>query len=578
MAATCLAENDTAGDAMVSLRQDEWAQKHDWFGDFEYRPILTESQSQTCLAYTMDMKIRHVQLLRGRKLPYIGPTASADDEWLIGHSKGWDGDPPILPQPIFGYKITDPEAVGEKLRVVLAGGNHAREHPPCWVLHALIEFLVSDDPHAQTLREKVEFYVYPAVNPDGKMYLESDAHRRLMTVNSNPELKAAGETNHNRVWHTTGQFQSIDTVKAALLRDTGGSPDYLIDFHGIPRASYVFTGSESPLSLALAATPPGINQRLSPNPDPGMLRSWAESPGGLKAAYALTPELSNKSLEELFHEGRFFAQAFYHLATDTVPDVPQLLPSDIESRRPTPPTAPAIPGLKIHLDAGRADSLVLKDDGAVWRWRDSGGSSISFAPPAIAPRLVPDAVNGRPAVRFGEGTSLVANLPALPLTNDVSGITVFLVGRNSAEGSQTVLRIGTGNTPSRLRFMVGRRGGSSRVLARRLDGDDFQQLAGGRQRPNTWAIDAAVVDFAHARARLYVNGSQAAASDEFLAPGNTSPTDSLMFRLGTDHQDQYWQGDLAELLLFDRSLSPAECQAVNAYLSQKYGVSTDMGM
>src|SRR5690606_20447444 len=157
---------------------------------------------QEVVVYTMDMKREHVRLLRERKLPWVTPTPSADADWVVGTSKGWWGENPLPPQPIYGYQITDPEETGAKLRVVLTGSNHAREDPACWSLHGMIDCLVSNDPAAAVLRRKLVFFVYPVVNPDGKLYAHSPVHRRMRefrSVNGNPDLSAAGESNHNRV-------------------------------------------------------------------------------------------------------------------------------------------------------------------------------------------------------------------------------------------------------------------------------------------------------------------------------------------------------------------------------------------
>jgi hypothetical protein len=326
--------------SMVSLRDYEWAKHYPWVTDFEYERTITEAQRQEVVAYSIEMKARHVRSLRERELPWVLPAPSADENFVIGLSRGWPEEPETAPLPIFGYMITDPEIDDPKLRIVLVGSNHAREHPACWTLHAMVEFLVSDDPRAQALRREAVFYVYPVVNPDGKTYLYSEKHRDFLTVNGSPEIVAAGENNHNRLWDTDGDFVSIDTAKAAMIRDTGGKPDYLIDFHGIPRSSYVFScdvAASSPLSRALAGRAAGMTQRVAGH-HPGMLRSWAISEEGLGARYGLTPEIANSDKEGFFQNGLFFALAFYDVITNRIPsgelDVPV---SDVEARRPSAP-------------------------------------------------------------------------------------------------------------------------------------------------------------------------------------------------------------------------------------------------
>ncbi len=333
-------DEDKGGtDDQVSLSDTIPVQDIGWLEDFSYQRHLYTAQGKEVVAYTMEMKKAHVRQLLDRGLPWVVPTASADGDLVIGRSFGWSGEPELPPQPIFGYSITDPRAGGEKWRVVLIGGNHAREDPACWSLHGMIEFLVSGDPRARELREKVVFYVYPSVNPDGKWHIVSPEHRALMTINGNPELRAAGENNHNRVWNTDGRFTSIDTVKSAIQRDTGGSPEYLFDFHGIPWLSYSFAcerNLSSPLMNTLRGR--GINFRRSQVPGtPGMMRTWALDEEGLNADYAFTPELASKEKLAMLERGKRFALAFHDAIYAETPHVPDFSPPDLDPVKPARP-------------------------------------------------------------------------------------------------------------------------------------------------------------------------------------------------------------------------------------------------
>lgn len=322
------------GNVKVSLR--DFAGEETWVSDFRYERFSVRAQRKECVAYTMDMKIRHVESLRDRGV--IFPVPSADEGMVIGRSHGWSDDPEIEPQPIFGYMVTDPEVGGSKLKVVLIGSNHPHEHPACWTLHGMAEFLASDDPRAKALRRHAVFYVYPVVNPDGKVAVLANRGGPFRNVNGNPELQAAGETNHNRVWNTDGQFTSIDVVKTALLKDTGGSADYLLDIHGIPFLSFAFVrdGAEhSPLARVLMAK---TGYTLRPGTDsPGTLRAWAASKEGFRAAYPLTPEMANGTEEEMLRQGKQLALAFYDLITGQIPP-PRGLPAP--EAEPEEPPAP----------------------------------------------------------------------------------------------------------------------------------------------------------------------------------------------------------------------------------------------
>ncbi len=327
----------------ISLRGHLGPAAPAWLEEFRFALELNQAQRQQVVVYSMTMKSNHVRQLQARKLPWVSGTASADADWVVGYSKGWWGRLPIPPQPIYGFQITDPESAGPKQKVVLAGCNHAREDPACWTLHGLIDFLVSDEPQARELRRGFEFLVYPALNPDGKLYLESPEHRGMREfrgTNGNPEISAAGESNHNRLWLSRGRFTSIDVAKAAMLRDTaGGRVDYLLDFHGIPASSFAFVdqaAATSPLGRLLRGR--GLNLRRSEEEAKvATLRSWAASPEGLNAVAAFTPELSNEPLLDMLARGRDIALAFHDVLNGKPPVHRQPAPAETVDQRPPKP-------------------------------------------------------------------------------------------------------------------------------------------------------------------------------------------------------------------------------------------------
>jgi hypothetical protein len=362
-----LAAGSGASAEQVSLRAHLGAEAPDWLTDFRFDLAYNRAQRQDVEVYSMDMKREHVRQLRARRLPWMSGTKSADADWVVGYSKGWWGENPLPPQPIFGYRITDPDAAGPKQRVVLAGGNHPREDPACWTLHGMVEFLVSDDPQAGELRQGFEFLVYPAINPDGKLYLSPDyrSMKEFRSINGNPEMSAAGESNHNRVWLSRGRFTSIDAVKTAMENDAGGgAPHYLLDFHGIPLSSYAFVderAARSPLGRVLRGR--GLNLRRSEEPGKiTTLRSWAASKEGLNAGAAFTPELSHESMLKMLTRGRDVALAFHDVMSGKPPVHRQAAAADAPDLRPPEPRFAWLHG-KGELPAAAQTRVKLVDDG-----------------------------------------------------------------------------------------------------------------------------------------------------------------------------------------------------------------------
>jgi hypothetical protein len=362
-------EDGVLARGVVCLSQYDWAAEEPWIAPFQYEWLLQTKRTrvESIPRYTVEMVAEHASRLRD--LPWVRPSALADSQLVLGWSHGWledkplagwqMGDPVLPPQKVFGYVITDPDSpdvfptdAGEtrKIRVVLVAGNHPVEMHGDWALHGMISFLVSDDPRAATLRRKAVFYVYPMVNPDGR-YLQV----RRPTVpadlwvrtRGNPELHAAGEGDHNRVWTTGDRFSTIRLVTAAMRADTGGQADYLWDFHGgYPHnpGDYRTTaaGHDSPYARALVARQapyPEVLRRTSSGAA-AMLRSWAMTPEGLNVPYSFTFEPGCQlDKRGILRAGKALALGFHDVVTGQapLPPGPPEPDPDLVARQPTAP-------------------------------------------------------------------------------------------------------------------------------------------------------------------------------------------------------------------------------------------------
>ncbi len=292
-------------------------------------------------AYTPQMVARHTALV-GR-LPWVSPTRSADQQMVLGRTPGWPkhpdwpDDPEIPPQTMFGYQITDPDTDGQKVKVVLAAQNHSTEFTGSWVLEGMVNFVASSDPRAVFLRQKAIFYIYPDINPEGRYQA---AHRidlqaapdpnagTNMRKRGNPELYAVGERDHNRVWTSEGAFSTIDTITAAMQRDTGGHVDYFWDMHGPQEpANWRSPQLEARINAyamalmrrepdVLRCGPPGDFKRNVASGPPGKMSLWAASEAGLNATYPYVYEPGGWTRERLLQSGRNLALALHDVLSD----------------------------------------------------------------------------------------------------------------------------------------------------------------------------------------------------------------------------------------------------------------------
>lgn len=266
-------------------------------------------------AYTPQMVERHTQRLAEH--PRVRPTRSGDERLRLGHTPGWPKnpdhphDPEIPPQPLYAYRIGEPDDDDAAVKMVVTSGNHANEFTGNWMLEGLVNFLAGDDEVAAKLRAAAVFYIYPDINPDGRY----QAIHRLefaaapcpnagtdLRDRGNPHLYAAGEADNNRVWDTEGRFAHIDLLKRSMRADTGGRVDYLWDFHGPQkpanwRSPQCQAAWDGPYGRALRAREPEVRVAGLPGGfkanlpyPPGKLCVWGAAPSGLNARYTYVHE------------------------------------------------------------------------------------------------------------------------------------------------------------------------------------------------------------------------------------------------------------------------------------------------
>jgi hypothetical protein len=270
------------------------------------------AQNDVYIAYSLPYPLSRTQahMAAVTASPFVSPTTSGGGGFVVGRTAGGVDDlgRTIAPNDLYGFKIADPFAPGTRRKVLLSGGNHPCETPGSHALEGMVDFLLSDAPEAVGLRRLADFYVYPELNPDGRV---AGYYR------STPEVPTA---DHNRYWHNPAGLTDITAARNAMILDTGGDVDYLFDFHSMfgpwtrsPYYEVVPSDAGCAFAQALAILEPGIAQSATWG-DPGMLRIWGQSTAGLKAEHSFTPEFGCHvgTLETRLDEmGANYARALY---------------------------------------------------------------------------------------------------------------------------------------------------------------------------------------------------------------------------------------------------------------------------
>ena len=226
-----------------------------------------------------------------RSNPWVSPTLSGDANLVLGQTLGtagggyYDDTGRVVPaQNLYGFKVTDPMGTPDRIHVVWNSGNHASELTGTLALEGSIDFITGNDPRAIALRRRVEIYVYPQCNPEGRY---NGYHR------GSPEVYG---TDHNREWDKPEPFTDITIYENSMKADTGGDVDYFFDYHSSNSAEQMAAiwglGGDlaSDYVQALRVREPGLVTRNWNKVGAG--QDFGRDPVyGLGAEYSLTPEI-----------------------------------------------------------------------------------------------------------------------------------------------------------------------------------------------------------------------------------------------------------------------------------------------
>jgi hypothetical protein len=238
--------------------------------------------------------------------------------------------------------------------------------------------------------------------------------------------------------------------------------------------------------------------------------------------------------------------------------------------RVTPPDPPAVSvpvnGLQLLLDAETA----AVDHGfgaAVTSWRDQSGRGLdAWSNPGTAPTVVSDGIGGRAALRF-DGVDDHLSLPTG--FDDLSrGVSLFIVMRPTVlQSGFKILALGNGP------------GADMVVLGRAGNGNGLQYFTNNESGQVTWFNSDPVltpgeaglfaIEHEGSTARVVHNG--VVITERRVDPARV--TSRSVNYIGKSYWSEgRFEGDLAEIILYDRLLTDSERTIVEAYLDGKYSL------
>jgi len=235
------------------------------------------------------------------------------------------------------------------------------------------------------------------------------------------------------------------------------------------------------------------------------------------------------------------------------------------TQQPTeiPADLPIAESLVLHL---RADRGVTTDDlSRVAAWQDSSTAAHHANQTAgdVRPALIADAVNGQPVIRFD------GQRRWLPLEGQIlksGAATIFVIASDHGPvGHREIFSNwdgAGGNSGTSIFF------GLTAENTVRLS-DAFGSAGSVAQRDKHFLLSAM---FGTADAAVWQNGKELARKSGGLGPRNLAG--KYVLGVQGNLAGEYWQGDMAEIIVFDRALSDAERGQVTNYLLGRYGLKS----
>ncbi|MBX3443484.1 MAG: DUF1553 domain-containing protein [Planctomyces sp.] len=237
-----------------------------------------------------------------------------------------------------------------------------------------------------------------------------------------------------------------------------------------------------------------------------------------------------------------------------------------EARPDEPPASQGrmiFSGLALHF---RASEGVEHDAGLVAHWRDLSGfeHDAQQSDPSRRPELIADGLNGHPAIRF-DGQRSCLGLTGQVLSSHQFTI-LAVISDAGGEGHRTLFSNWNGRAGNSVTsvFFGLTAGGAVRLS------DDFAGVGRVRRSEIPFLLTGVSREY---DAVLLQNTDELARKSTPLAPRNLS-TGYVLGQQG-NIDGEYWQGDLAELLVYDRALSDSERLAASRLLAERYGLWTE---
>lgn len=240
-------------------------------------------------------------------------------------------------------------------------------------------------------------------------------------------------------------------------------------------------------------------------------------------------------------------------------------------------------GCILWLDAADATSITISSGSNVSQWSDKSGSNNHAAQATASnqPVVVSNARNGLSVIRFS-GLGGVNRTDTRFLDNSAMSFpnapyTIFAVAQAVANASSSAYGYNYIFKPSRSTdwyYMMGSLSNAFTTFAGSATAwNDTTALAGGTQPTSNWTVFT-VANTGTANGLLsYISGNARTAKNGTTAGPATGYT---LGDAGVGFRGQNWNGDIAEIMVFNRDMSYTDRYIIEGYLAWKWGITADL--
>ena len=255
----------------------------------------------------------------------------------------------------------------------------------------------------------------------------------------------------------------------------------------------------------------------------------------------------------------------------------------------------------------RGDAGVVTSSGDVIEWTDQSGNGNSVSDNGSAPTLSAGAINGEDGVSFSNGQflertggsfitgadalTMIAVVQAGSISQDVAFLDSDGDGADNQDDTPSFRYDLIGTNSNRVdifKFGVDVSGGNAdQVLeSSELIGTLSTQSTAPRLYSTQWSSGSDIRFFLNALEDNATNGTSANGNtsggpdlDGSPATGTLVGSDRILLGNGTKGTlgTTGWDGDIVEVIVYRSALNEAQRRIVNAYLVEKYGLTTDSG-